>query len=693
MADRSFFGELRKRKVFQAAAIYGAVAWGVTEVVVTVVDRLFLPQWVATLAVISFIIGFPLAMYLSWTFDITGDGIQRTEVSSRRGKASIVLSLLLLVAGTAGLFLLIKPTLQERQRGSEPTQILPNSVAVLPFQNVGEEPGNAYLSEGLSDELREQLGRVAGLRMAARSSSIAARERQADARSVAAELSVSMLVEGSLRRRSKGLRVSVELIDGATGLALWSSTYDRGEQELLSLQQEIAGEVIRRLLPDAEPELAEPVTRSATANELLLLARYHEQQVRGREEVDLDTLLEVIRLYREATEADPASALAHSRLAGALLYLGDLEAAEAPIFKALSLDPELSEVQHTLGLYYFARGAPEALPAFRRAVELNPNNADALESYAFSLWINRDDQHAASLFRRALELDPLSLPRFGALGELLGKEGRSAEVYELIGRIEELFDGPDACRMISRLLDLTGDVDRAIAWAMRARDLEPANPDHIDWLAELYATIGDFDTVQILAPKPGIGLLYLMQRYDELIDLAEDLMIDEPEDVPLRYLLAFAYNAVGRYESAVWVLSTTGQPDILMKMPRMGADYEGYFTLANAVHGAGDRGLAADLANWYLDQPIHHDNSDWFVEIYMACMLAILGRDPEALNKLELGRRSPRLPPRPVLEDTPCFERYADEPVYRATLEQFEARRAALRERLPLTLSEFGVSL
>jgi hypothetical protein len=77
----------------------------------------------------------------------------------------------------------------------------------------------------------------------------------------------------------------------------------------------------------------------------------------------------------------------------------------------------------------------------------------------------------------------------------------------------------------------------------------------------------------------------------------------------------------------------------------------------------------------------------------MACMLAILGRDPEALNKLELGRRSPRLPPRPVLEDTPCFERYADEPVYRATLEQFEARRAALRERLPLTLSEFGVSL
>ena len=451
--------------------------------------------------------------------------------------------------------------------------------------------------------------------------------------------------------------------------------------------------MIRRLLPDAELKLAEPVTRSATANELLLLARYREQQVRGREEVDRDTLLEVIRLYREATEADPASALAHSRLAGALLYLGDLEAAEAPIFKALSLDPELSEVQHTLGLYYFARGAPEALPAFRRAVELNPNNADALESYAFSLWINRDDQHAAALFRRALELDPLSLPRLGALGELLGKEGKSEEVYELVGRIEDLFDGPAACRMISRLLDLTGDVDRAIAWAIRARDLEPANPDHREWLAELYATIGDFGSAQKLAPKPGVGLLYLMRRYDELINLGEELMIDEPEDVPLRYLLAFAYNAGGRYESAVWVLSTTGQPDILMKMPRMGADYEGYFTLVNAVHGAGDHDLAGDLAGWYLDQPNHHDNPDWFVEINMACMLALLGRDSEALRKLELARRSPRLPPRPVLEDVPCFERYADEPAYRATVEHFEARRAALRERLPQTLAEIGVSL
>src|SRR5210317_640994 len=172
MGQQSFFAELRQRKVVQVAAIYGAVAWGVTEVLVTIVDRLFLPQWVATVAVIGFVVGFPIAMFLAWTFDITADGIQRTTLTSRRGTISIVLSLLLLVASTAGLFFLIKPGLQVQQPVSQAPDALPNSVAVLPFTYDGDDTENVYLGEGLSDELRDQLGRVPGLRIAARSSSI-----------------------------------------------------------------------------------------------------------------------------------------------------------------------------------------------------------------------------------------------------------------------------------------------------------------------------------------------------------------------------------------------------------------------------------------------------------------------------------------------------------------------------------------
>ncbi len=694
MPVESFFTELRKRKVVQTAAIYGALSWGVTEVVVTVVDQLFLPHWVSTLAVLLFVVGFPIAMFLAWTFDFTASGIRRTEVASRRGRASILLSLLLLVAGTAGLFFLIRPSLEGVVRAEAAAAAPPNSLAVLPFENASMDPDDAYLSEGLSDELRDLLGQVDGLRIAARSSSLAVREQGLDARAGSARLGVAMLVEGNLRRRGKQLRISIQLVDGASGLALWTQSFERGPNELLSLQQDILQEVVQRMLPDAQPVTAEPATRNASANESMLLARHYERQIRAREEVDTDALLKAVELYREAVDLDPQSALANSRLAGALLYLGDIEAAEAPIFKALSLDPDRSEVQHTLGLYYFARGMPEALPAFRRAVELNPNNADALESYGFTLWIRRyDEDKVEPLFRRAVELDPLSLPRYGALGELLGKGGRADETYEVITLIEQLFEGPEACRLVSRLYELTGDIDKAIAWGIRARDLEPGNQDHAGWLAELYAEIDDYQTVARLTPNPSVGLLYLMRRYAELIDLAEILMIDEPEDIELRYLLAFAYMATGQFESAVWVLSSTGQPNIAMETPRMGADWEGFFTLIQAVDGAGDHDLAVSLANWWLDEPRHHDNPDWFVEAHMACTLALVGRDAEALQQLDRVRRSPRLPPRTVLEDTPCFQRFRDLPEYQAVIKFFNVRRAKLRQRLPATLAEFGVRL
>ena len=693
MSDNSFLGQLRKRKVIQAAAIYCAVAWGVVEIVVTVVEQLFLPQWVGTLAVIGFVVGFPVTMFLSWTFDLTSEGFQRTTIESRRGKASIAGSLLLLIMGSAGLFFLIKPAIQEREDSVAVAGVPVNSIAVLPFESSDLRPSENHLGGSISDELRDQLGRVTGIRIAARSSSIAARKRAVDAKVMSAQLGVAMLVEGSLRRQGNKLKVSVQLIEGRSGLALWSESYERGQGELLTVQQEIVMRVVQQVLPETPNPVYLQVTRSATANELMLLARYYEQQVRDRPEVDREKLLEVVRLYREATEADPESALAHSRLAAALLYMGDLEAAEAPVFKALALNPKLSDVHQTLGLYYFARGMPEAIAAFKRAVDLNPNNANALEDYAFVLWVQGIDENVAELYRLALDLDPLSLSRYGSLGEILGKQGRPDDVRAVVRRIDELFDGAEANRLISHLLELTGDVDLAIAWAIRARDLEPDNPDHVEWLAELYAEIGDFDTVMTLVPDPGIGLLFKMRRYDELINAAEELMIDEPDDVMVRYLLAFAYNATGKYDSAVWILSSTGQPGTVMEMPRMGADWDGFFTLINASLGTGEIEVAKGLSEWFVNDDSHHQNPDWYVDTYMACSLAVIDRDDEALKKLELVRHSPRLAWVPVLKDSLCFQRFVDAPEYRLTMESFDTRREALRERLPSTLAAFGVKL
>ncbi len=696
MAGASFFGELRKRKVLQAAAIYGAVAWGVTEIIVTVVEQLFLPRWISTLAVIGFVVGFPVAMFLSWTFDITSDGIQRTDVTSRRGTASIAFSMVLLVAGTAGLFLLIKPSID----GTGPrSDILPNSVAVLPFDNASQDQDDAYLSEGLSDALRDQLGRVSELRISAGSSSRAAVERGLDAIGASDSLRVAHIVEGSLRRQGRRLRVSVQLIEGRSGLALWSETYQRGANELLNVQQTIADEIVRRLLPDAEKVVTSPATRDADANELMLLANHYERQVRERQVRDDQTLRKAIGLYREATEADPESALAHSRLAGALLFIGDIDAAEAPINRALSLNPNLSEVQNTVGEFYWARGMIEAETAFRRAVDLNPNNADALHNYAHLSWMNGPTKQRGDpghFFLRALELDPLSLSRHSAFGEFLGKSGRETDVLPVINNIQALFDDAESCRVVGWLYELIGEVDLAIAWTLRARNMEPDNLDHVEKLAYLYALIGDADTALRLESPPSLGTLFELGRYVDLIEAAEFLMIERPDDVEVRYLLALAYDATGNYESAVYILSSTGLPDsVLSGLTRSVSEIEAFMTLANALAAselpdAVNLGLA--LAQWNEDEAPWWGPIGW-IALYRSCTRAVLGRDDAALALLARVKEGPRLAPRPVLRDSSCFRKYADEPVYLDVLRDQDERRARLRQKLPATLAEFGVEL
>lgn len=693
MPDGSFLSELRKRKVLQAAAIYGAVAWGVTEVVVTIVDQLFLPQWVSTLAVIFFVVGFPVAMFLAWTFDITSEGLRRTTVTSRRGTASIAASLVLLVAGTAGLFFLIKPGLQMREESRPATPpMAANSIAVLPFVNASGKPEDSYLVEGLSDELRDQLARVADLRIAARSSSIAASQQGLDAFSASQRLGVANLVEGNVRRQGNMLRVSVQLIEGASGLALWSRTFDRGPQELLNVQQAIAEAVVAKVLPESEITVAEPATRNPTANELMLLARHYEQQVKERQDFDQETLLEAVRLYRQAAEADPGSALAHSRLAGALVFLGDIESAAAPIFKALSLAPSVSEVQNTLGEYYWARGqVKDAGAAWALAVELNPNNPDALPNYAWWRWSRIQKDGVKEMYERALELDRLNLQRYAELGSFLALENYPGEARQLLGKIEELFDSAAGYRVIASLYDYLGDVDRSIAWTIKARRLEPDDFTHTAKLAEYYADIGDFETALRLDPN-GIGILFKMRRYREMIDLAEMAMIEAPNDLRIRSVLAIAHNAIGQHESAIHVLSDTGLPDSVFDGWRSIEEMDGYLALTNALYAIGETETARELAQWRQEFG-HTDSVDWWVVTQAACECAVLGRDDQAREYLEKATRGLHLPWDPILKDSPCFARFQDDPVYQATIQHFDERRAMLRERLPATLAEFGVSL
>ena len=569
----------------------------------------------------------------------------------------------------------------------------------MPFDNAGQDASDSYLSEGLSDNLRDQFGQLPDMRVAARSSSIIAREQGLDAVTIAGQLGVANLVEGSVRRQGNRMRVSVQLIEGTTGLSLLSRTFERGPRELLLVQNEIAAEIAALVMPDVALAAAKPATRDASANELMLLAHHYEMQVRDREDVDVEILGKAIELYRQATEADPTSALAYSRLAGTLLYLGDIEQAEAPIFKAMSLDPDLSEVQHTLGLYYWARRRPEAMAAFARAVELNPNNPDALQYYAVSYWNRQDRAGNPEPFQLAVAVDPLTLSRHAALGDYYAKNGRVEETDEVIERIQELFINDqsnrrvEAYRVIDALLAQIGRVDEAIAWTIRARDLEPGNVDHIHRLADHFAVIGDFDTALELEPEAGLGILFRMRRYPDLIDVAEFLMIDQPHDIVVRYILAFGHTAVGNYEDALRILATTGQPNVVLENTvRSAADVEGFHTFMNASYANGDLETAIRLANGNFD-PDMNTARDWWYNFHSSCSLAIAGREDEAIDYLGTLENSPQVPWEPYLRDSVCMNLLEGRPEYQQIIEHVESRKQELRQKLPATLEQFGVSL
>ena len=706
-AARGLFAELKRRHVLQVALLYAAVAWSITEVVSFLLDAIpIFPPWSKTLVAILFVVGFPVAMLLAWRFDIGPDGIRRTQAATRKGRLVIAGAIVLLISATGGLFYLIYPSVIE-QSARDALQLprggadaAPNTIAVLPFEDTSDGDENRFISEGLGDALRDQLGRLGGLRVAARTSSVIFEDRAVDAISIADRLGVGKLIEGTVRRQGSRLAITVYIIDGETGFQIWSQPYERSMADLLAMQQDIAQDVVATLLPQRDDSLGagEPASLDPTANELMLLAQYYYQQVRDQALVDVGMLMRSIDLYRQATEADPNSALAHSRLGAALLYLGDVEAAEEPIFRALSIDPDISEVQYTLGLYYWLRYLPGSGDAHLRAVELNPNNPDANDAYGKWLWHQLIVDEPEPYFLKALEVDPMSLARYADLGTYYGMSGMTDKARNVIALIEERFSTANAYQVIARTLELIGDIDEAIAWALRAYELEPDNQDAAWQVAELYARLGDFEKAREYESGPAFNLLYWERRYEEMIELGEELVLDHPNQVQLWYGLARALSATGQYEQAVYVLRRQDLPARARSENRRANDEEAMVVLADSLKQLGRHEEARELAAW-----IRHKfrsmidtggDRSWWGHFYLACTLSILDEDDEALDELDRVASAVDLPWYPMLMDAPCFRKYASEPRYQAIVTEIEERKRKLREKLPDTLErmrdEFG---
>lgn len=607
-------------------------------------------------------------------------------VTKQRSGRSLVAAMLVAVSLLIGItWLLLRGELSPLRTPLE------NSVAVLPFVDLSVRQDQQYLGDGLSEDIASMLGKYPALRVMARTSTFSLAAKSADIEGIRKALNVAYVLEGSIRRSGDQVHVVAQLVDASNSAQVWSDTYRISQQALFSIQQVIAGSVAATIVPGLEPLVTEQNPSDLPAADLIWLARRYETEVREHSVVNRAMLEQAIRLYREATAAAPNSALAHSRLAGALLYGGEIVEARNSVFRAMELDPDLSEVQSTLGTYYFAINRPtDAAEAWKKAIDLNPSNVDALGAYATWYWLNVESAPATEYYRRALELDPLNLSRYADFGYYLASNSRNEETEELIKRVKELFSGAEAMSVISRLLYMTGSIEESIAWTIRLRDLEPLNEEHVAALAEKYIDIGDFETALKLMPEPNIGMLMKMRRYDEFIDEAELLMIDEPDDVHLRHLLAFAYNVTGRSGEAVRIF---GELNMLEPAPiRQVVDSESQVVAADALAATGNFDAASEMANDWLDN-LHVDGNDWWKHLYSACALATIEKHDEALESFALIPLSHRVPWLYLARDSRCFHRFAGEERYEQVLAEIDARLAAIRARLPQTLDDFGVEL
>jgi TolB-like protein len=265
----SIVQELGRRRIVQVALLYFAIAWTATEVLSFLFEAIpVFPAWSKTLVALLFVLGFPVAMFLTWRFDIGPGGIQRTEAATRRGKLTIVVALAMLVASTAGLFYLIYPHVQEQNAGVTAAIFDPpeNSIAIMMFLNTGGDPGNEYFSQGVPDAILHKLANLKDLVVIARTSSFALSAGGLDAKTIGKELNVRYLLEGSVQRVGENLRIISQLINTTDATHVWSLDQRLVLDDIFAVQDEIALEITRALRLSLQDEERERLLANGTTS-------------------------------------------------------------------------------------------------------------------------------------------------------------------------------------------------------------------------------------------------------------------------------------------------------------------------------------------------------------------------------------------------------------------------------------------
>jgi TolB-like protein len=601
MNRRNFFSELKRRNVYKVAIAYAVVAWLLMQVASQIFPFFEIPNWAVRLVVLLLVIGFPVAMILAWAFELTPEGIKRTEdvdlgksVRRKTGRKLdfFIIAVLLLVIAVL-VFQRLHPNVSPAVSSA-----LEKSIAVLPFDNLSGDPDNAYFSDGIQDEILTKLAGIGDLKVISRKSTAKYKSTPEDLKTVANELGVATVLEGSVQRAGDKVRVNVQLLDARIDTHLWAKSYDRDLKDIFAVESEVAQQIAdalrAKLSPSQSDALAAAPTGDTEAYDLFLKGEYEEHQAESASTAEIFDRAQTF--YRQALARDPNFALAYARLAYSELvrhwFVSNLTSAElaevkSNIDRALAIAPALPDAHLALAVFHYwgYRDYDSALRELDRTVELQPNSAVARAFHAYIYRRRGEWEQSLVAAERAAELDPRdpSIPR--DIGVTYAALRRWSDAERELNRA--LAVDPHyalaAGNLAATYINSTGDIRRArralegvptesglggagstpgtianriglrayldvfekhFADALKAWDTLPTNSPEAR-LRQLEARVG----IQVIAGQGEVA----KSECEQLRSLLETRLAERPEDRISMIALAWAYVCLGRDADALRV--------------------------------------------------------------------------------------------------------------------------------------------
>ncbi|UHQ18251.1 tetratricopeptide repeat protein [Lysobacter sp. KIS68-7] len=441
---RRFFAEFRRRRVVRVAIAYLIVGWVLVQVADATFEPLGLPPWATRLVIVLLALGFVLACVLSWIYDIQPHGIERTPALPEASSVEA-------------------PAPSPARRASDVAPPAPPappdaSVAILPFSDLSEAHDQDYFCDGLAEEILNALAKVRGLHVASRTSSFRFRGRDAELSEIGRQLGVAAIMEGSVRKAGDRVRVTAQLVSASNGYHLWSENFDRNLEDIFAIQEEIARNVVNAVRPTLQSPIKFDLEKRAPRD-----MRAYEFYLRGRQLEGRTTELswkQAPLMFRRAIEIDPEYAQAWAGLADSLCEL---------LMWRL-------EVAHSGAL-------EEAKNAAHRALELDPNLAEAHVAKAHALSMSGDHDAATEAYERALSLDPglyVANYYYGRECFTQGRYLRAVDLFEAAHRAQP--DEFQAITLAVNAADAAGDEERkkrlaieGLACASHQAEIDPEN--------------------------------------------------------------------------------------------------------------------------------------------------------------------------------------------------------------------------